>query len=125
MASSGAALSLLRASTARSLTPSEANAATAAGAVPPEPRTAPRTGAVTSSARAPITPSISVLSARQPFSVCTRVFAEPTSAARSVRSVATASAANLPGLVTESPTHSGPRPATNPGSCSALHSMRS
>ena len=51
--------------------------------------------------------------------------AEPTSAARSVRSAATSRAANLPGLVTDSPTHSGPRPATSAGNCSAVHSMRS
>ena len=74
---------------------------------------------------APATPSMSVLSARQPWSVRTRVLAEPTSSARSVRSSANCRAANLPGIVTDTPTHSGPKPPTSAGSCSAVHSMRS
>ena len=81
--------------------------------------------AVCTSARAPRTPSTSVLSARHPPEKRTRVFAEPTNWARSVASVANRSAANLPGMVTDTPTHSGPNPPTTTGSCSAVHSMRS
>ena len=97
---------------------------TIAGAVPPEPITIARSASRTP-ASAPTTPSTSVLSARHPAPVCTSVLAEPTSLARSVASSATRSAANLPGIVTETPTHSGPNPATSAGSCSAVHSMRS
>lgn len=68
---------------------------------------------------------MSVLSARQPAGVRTRVFADPTRSARSVRSSANLKAANLPGMVTDTPTHSGPSPPTTPGSWSASHSMRS
>ncbi len=68
---------------------------------------------------------MSVLSARQPDEVRTSVLAEPTSSAREVRSSANRSAANLLGIVTETPTHSGPKSPTTEGNCSAVHSMRS
>ncbi len=74
---------------------------------------------------APVTPSMSVLSARQPAAVRTSVLADPTSSARAVRSSANRSAANLPGIVTDTPTHSGPKPPTRPAIRSAVHSMRS
>ncbi|SHV99189.1 Uncharacterised protein [Mycobacteroides abscessus subsp. abscessus] len=90
--------------------------------MPPEPSTA---AAPDTAPNAPMTPSTSVLSARQPPSTRTRVLAEPTSSARAVRSVANRSAANLPGIVTETPTHSGPKPPTRPGNCASVHSMRS
>jgi hypothetical protein len=65
------------------------------------------------------------LSARHPFPDRTKVFAEPTSSARGVRSSANRSAANLPGIVTDTPTHSGPKSPTTLGSWSAEHSIRS
>ena len=58
---------------------------------------------------------MSVLSARHPAYVRTSVLAAPTSSARAVRSSANRSAANLPGIVTETPTHSGPKPAYQGG----------
>ena len=61
----------------------------------------------------------------QPRGVRTRVLADPTRPARSVCSSANRRAANLPGMVTDTPTHSGPNPPTTPGSSSAPHSMRS
>src|ERR1700722_8091357 len=121
-ASSAAALSWFRETTEMSCTPSSASPTTAAAAVAPEPSTAarPATGP-----KAPLTPSMSVLSARHPVCDRTRVLAEPTSSARAVRSSANRNAANLPGIVTETPTHSGPKPATRFGNSSAVHSMRS
>src|SRR6201999_646750 len=120
-----AALSGLRATTVISPTPNSANATIAAGALPPDPDTTARPDAEPSAPNAPLTPSMSVLSARQPRDVRSRVLADPTSSARSVRSSANRSAANFPGIVTETPTHSGPNPPTTPGSSSAPHSIRS
>ena len=45
----------------------------------------------------------------------TRVFAAPMAAVSAATSSATSSATRLSGIVSDSPTHSGPRPATNPG----------
>ncbi|CNW60953.1 Uncharacterised protein [Mycobacterium tuberculosis] len=119
---SRAALSELRATTVMSVTPSSASPTTAAGAVPPDPSTSACPAAAPN---APATPSMSVLSARQPCGVRTRVLAEPTRSARAVRSSANRRAANLPGMVTETPTHSGPKPPTTTGNSAAPHSMRS
>ncbi len=118
---SRAALSGSRATTVTPVTPSPARPMIAAGAVPPDPQTSAHPEA---DPTAPETPSTSVLSARQPVGVRTRVLAEPTSSARSVRSSAHRRAANLPGMVTDTPTHSGPNPPTTPGNSSAPHSMR-
>ncbi len=85
-ASSRAALSWLRAATTTWSIPSVASPTSAAGAVPPAPST--RADPVSGPPNAPATPSTSVLSARQPDSVRSRVFAEPTNSARSVRSEA-------------------------------------
>ncbi|SKT79902.1 Uncharacterised protein [Mycobacteroides abscessus subsp. abscessus] len=76
-------------------------------------------------ANAPETPSTSVLSACQPSPERTSVLAAPIERARSVAVDANRNAANLPGMVTEKPTHSGPAPPTTSGSCSAVHSIRS
>ncbi len=105
--------------------PSSASPATAAGAVPPDPHTIAGPDAHPVDASAPATPSMSVLSARQPAAQRTRVLAEPTRSARAVRSSASRRAANLPGMVTDTPTHSGPKPPTTAGSSRAPHSMRS
>ena len=63
---------------------------------------------------------MSVLSARHPVDVRTRVLAAPTNSARGVRSSANRNAANLFGIVTETPTHSGPKSLTTEGNSSAV-----
>ncbi|PQM47382.1 hypothetical protein C1Y40_02434 [Mycobacterium talmoniae] len=68
---------------------------------------------------------MSVLSACHPSAPRTKVLAEPTNSARAVAESAHANAANLPGMVTETPTHSGPKPRTSVGNSSAPQSMRS
>ncbi|RAO58565.1 hypothetical protein PSN01_02891 [Micromonospora saelicesensis] len=70
-------------------------------------------------------PATSVLSAYQePSGRRTNVLAAPTAAATGDAASATASAASLPGMVTDNPAHSGPRPATRSGSSAAAHSIR-
>ncbi len=118
----------LRATTVTEVIPSSASPTRAGRAVPPAPTTtaeAPARSPTPAARSAPVTPSTSVQSARQPSAVRTRVFAEPISTARSVRSVANSRAANLPGIVTDTPTHSGPSPDTRAGNSSPVHSMRS
>lgn len=121
-----ATASARRATTVTVVAPSRAAAARAARAVPPAPSTvtaAPgRTPAADSTSTMPVT---SVLSAyHEPSGRRTNVLAAPTAAATGDVSSATASAASLPGMVTDSPAHSGPRPATSAGSSCAPHSIR-
>ncbi|CPU31902.1 Uncharacterised protein [Mycobacteroides abscessus] len=66
-----------------------------------------------------------MLSACQPSPERTSVLAAPIERARSVEVDANRNAANLPGMVTEKPTHSGPALPTTSGNCSAVHSIRS
>ena len=66
-----------------------------------------------------------MFSASQPPSRRTRVFATPSASTRGLRWSAIAAAAALPGIVTENPAHSGPEPATRPGSAAASHSIGS
>ena len=124
-ASAPCARSSERARTVVRVKPRSASAANTGRAVPPAPTTTADSPVAPHSARRPSAPSTSVQSASQPDSVRTRVLAEPTVTARSVRSSANSSAANFPGIVTETPTHSGPKPPTRPGSASASHSIRS
>src|SRR5438067_6600233 len=109
--------------------PRSANATTVAAAVPPPPRITPVEPAGASkppAARsAPATPSTSVQSANQAESLCTNVFAAPAASARGVADLARVSAARLPGMVTETPAHSGPRLPTSAGKPSASTSIRS
>ena len=103
-------------------------ATSTARAVPPDPSTTARTPArwlTPSSASAPVTPSTSVQSACQPVPERTRVLAAPTALARSVQVSAAASATSLSGIVTDSPTHSGPKPFSSPGKPASSHSSRS
>ncbi len=94
-------------------------------AVPPPPRINARFGAGAPAARsAPIRPSTSVFSASQPPSRRTRVLATPRACTRGLRWSAIAAAADLPGIVTEKPAHSGPDPATRPGRAAPSHSIR-
>ena len=69
-------------------------------------------------------PGTSVLSARQlPSGWWTRVFAAPTAAAIGLTAVATVSPTSLSGMVSDSPAHSGPRPATKAGRSASAHSI--
>ena len=123
-----AARSAERATIVTDFAPSPAKATTAGRDVPPAPTTVtacPDRSVRPTSSSAPRTPSTSVQSARHPVGVRSNVFAEPARIALSVRSSANPSAATLPGMVTDNPTQSGPKPSTRPGSCSAEHSMRS
>ena len=120
-----AAFSGLRATTVMPVTPSVANPTTAAGAVPPDPHTS---ACPDISRRATERPrdAVDVGVVGPPAGgVRTSVLADPTCSARAVRSSANRRAANLPGIVTDTPTHSGPNPPTRPGNSSAPHSMRS
>src|SRR5664279_5838897 len=106
--------------------PSSARAATTDAAVPPPPRISADLGGRAPAARSPpMIPSTSVFSAYQPPSRRTSVLATPRVRTRSLASSATAAAAAFPGMVTENPTHSGPREATRPGSASPSHSIAS
>ena len=110
--------------------PSAARAATAERAVAARaehedvPRRAERAVAPPS-CRARVIPSTSVLSRRPPArDRRTRVLAAPTSRASGDASAATANAASFSGIVSDSPAHSGPSPATKPASSASRTSMR-
>jgi hypothetical protein len=94
--------------------------------VPPAPKTTPVDPVVNPAARtAPTTPSTSVQSAAHPDGCRTNVFAAPTAFARADVTVATDSAACLPGIVTERPTHAGSSASTTAGSSDSDASSRS
>ncbi len=102
--------------------PSAARDATAERAVAPEPSTRtcpdePSAAAAPPSCRARVIPSTSVLCAvHPPVPERTRVLTAPTCRARGDTSPATAKAASFSGMVSDSPAHSGPSPATKPAS---------
>ncbi len=91
--------------------------------MPPAPSTTARPPPVTPAPRSAATiPATSVLSANRRPPVSTRVLAAPVAAASGDTSDATSSATRLSGMVSERPAHSGPSPATNPGSPASSHS---